>query len=114
SLMPLTAASCRRIAVTGAVALHGCALAGLLTLRPAAPPQPSEPEPILVQWIAPVQAEPSRPEPVAPPQPLPLPEPPPKAEPIKPAPKPEPPPKPKPPERPIAQPKPKLQPQPPE
>ncbi|MPZ45349.1 MAG: TonB family protein [Betaproteobacteria bacterium] len=67
--MPLTAASCRRIAITAAVVLHACALIGALTLRPAAAPEIVLPPPIAVQWIEPPRIEPPKPIPVAPPPP---------------------------------------------
>ncbi len=67
--MPLTAGSCRRIAITAAVVLHACALIGALSLRTTATAERTPAQPIVVQWIAPSRVEPPNPVPVAPPPP---------------------------------------------
>jgi len=77
--MPLTAGSCRRIAITAAVVLHACALIGVLTLRTMATPARTPAQPIAVQWIEPPRVEPPKPIPAPPPPPKrkPTPKPPP-------------------------------------
>ncbi len=81
--MPLTAASCRRIAFIAAFTLHACALIGVLSLRPTPTAAIAAPQPILVQWIEAPPIEPPKPIPVAPPSP-----PPPKPKPVPRRPKP--------------------------
>jgi periplasmic protein TonB len=79
SFVSFDSASCRRVALTAALALHVGAAIGVLALRPM-PHATGEAQPILVQWIAPEQIEPPKPLPPAPP----------KVVPKKPAPKPAP------------------------
>lgn len=68
--MPLTAASCRRIAVTATLALHACVLVKAFVLEPAAAPEIAPPRPIMVQWIAPPRIEsPKSPKPALAPPP---------------------------------------------
>jgi protein TonB len=67
--MPLTAASCRRIAITATVALHAVALIQVLALGAQATPRIRPAEPIAVQWIAPPRVESPKPKPAPPPPP---------------------------------------------
>ena len=67
--MLLPPASCRRIAVTATLALHACAVVGVLALQPASAPEISAPQPIAVQWIEPPRIEPPKPQPAPPPPP---------------------------------------------
>jgi protein TonB len=67
--MPLTAASCRRIALTAAITSHACALIGALSLHPTPTAVVAPPQPILVQWIEAPGIEPPKPIPVVPPPP---------------------------------------------
>jgi len=62
--MSLNFASCQRIAVTAAIALHVCAAIFVLSLRPS-PITSAPPAPIVVQLITPEPIEPPKPKPVA-------------------------------------------------
>lgn len=68
--MPLTAASCRRIAATATLALHAYVLVQAFVLEPAAEPRIVPPQPILVQWITAPRVEPPEPAPASATRPL--------------------------------------------